>query len=193
MPSPAEVKALLEKFQETLAKWPRDGGLFIDLMGEKLKQIEQNFAKDVVTQLPAGTFNKNENNKSVDTGQTEVYVELYQMNGDNMDRWATTLNSIAIQGISRPIYQTEADVCAMIRNKEQKIKEGYAVVKIASTDIVTPPRPLQDKDARPLLHVKPGSLKPENIVKFVHFSGQYLWQNGTLIKLDLPSPIREKS
>lgn len=192
MPTPEEINSLIEKFEETIRKWPKNGGLFIDLMGEKLKQIEKGFITELATQLPPEAFaQKNGKPTNALSGETEVYVALYQMDGDNMDRWAMTLSAIAIQGISRPIYASEADVCSMIRAKEQRNKEGYAVVKLMESDIVKSPSPLQDRFGKKLIHVKPGSLKTNAIVKFVHISGQYAWKNGKLIKLDARSPILE--
>ncbi|MCD6047206.1 MAG: icmQ [Gammaproteobacteria bacterium] len=193
MASPEELQELLTKFHETLEKWPRDGGLFLDLMKEKLKKLEQTFANEVAGQIPSSLVDKQKAFASTDmSGQKEVYVALYQMHGDNLDKWVTTLHSIAMQGISRPIYENEADVCSMIRTKLQRSKEAYAVVKVLASDIVKTPNEPTDRDGRKLLHIKPGSLKPENIVRFVHISGQYLWQNGKLTKLDLASPIISK-
>jgi Dot/Icm secretion system protein IcmQ len=195
MASPEELQELLIKFHETLEKWPRDGGLFLDLMKEKLKKLEQNFANEIATQIPSSLGDKQKSFLSADisaSGQKEVYVALYQMHGDSLDKWISTLSSIAMQGISRPIYENEADVCSMIRAKVQRSKEAYVVVKIPADDIVQTPSTHTDRDGRKLLHIKPGSLKPENIVRFVHLSGQYLWQNGKLTKLDLASPIISK-
>lgn len=193
MPSSDEIKNLIEKFQETLKNWPRDGGLFLDLMSEKLKQIEQTFLREVTAQLPDDLLLKKKGTTQTnETGEKDVYIALYQMDGDNMDKWAMTLNAIAMQGISRPIYENEVDVCSMIRAKEQKTKEAYAVVKMKATDIINSAVSPKDRADRKLIYVKPGSLKTENISRFVHLSGQYLLQKGKLIKLDLSSPIRER-
>jgi Dot/Icm secretion system protein IcmQ len=160
-------------------------------MGEKLKQIEQSFVKEIAAQIPEDR-SKNSSVTGAQAGEKEIYVALYQMDGDNLDKWGMTLNSIAMQGVSRPIYENEADVCGMIRAKEQKAKEAYAVLKIKASDIVNSPSPHLDRNGKILIYVKPGSLKPENILRFVHISGQYLWRQGRLTKLDLPSPIKEK-
>ena len=192
MASPEDVAELLEKFKETVELWPRDSGLFLELMREKLKLIENQFAQEVTAQLPDSVLKKRSEVAQANVDQVEVFVELYQSDGDNMQRWAMILNALPMQAISRPIYETEAGVCSMIRAKEHKNREGYAVVKVLKTNIIKAVQPLLDSAGRVLVHVKPGTLQTNNIVRFVHYSGQYLWQNGKLIKLDLPSPIRER-
>ena len=192
MPTPEELSALLRQFQATLTQWPHDSGLFFELMQKKIEGMQSQFVQAVAEQLPAQTFGKNTDTTQTATNQTDVYVELYQSDGDNMDRWAMILKAIAVQAISRPIYQNEADVCSMIRAKQQPNKEGYAVVTVPDADIMNPAISCKDSAGRPLVQIKSGTLKSENIIRFVHITGQYVWQNDRLIKLDLPSPIREK-
>lgn len=192
MPTPEELTALLRQFQATLTQWPHDSGLFFELMQKKIEAMQSQFVQAVAAQLPAQTFSKNTDAIQTATDQTDVYVELYQSDGDNMARWAMILKAIAVQAISRPIYQNEADVCSMIRAKQQPSKEGYAVVTVLNADIMTPVMPYKDSAGRPLVQIKSGVLKSENIIRFVHITGQYAWQSDRLIKLDLPSPIRVK-
>ena len=193
MPTPEELATLLRQFQATLSQWPHDSGLFFELMQKKIETMQSQFVQEVAEQLPAKTFSKNTPTSQTATNQTDVYVELYQADGDNMDRWAMLLRAIAVQAISRPIYQNEADVCSMIRAKQQPNREGYAIVTVPNADIITPVMPHKDSAGRPLMQIKSGTLQSENIIRFVHVSGQYAWQSDRLIKLDLPSPIREKS
>jgi intracellular multiplication protein IcmQ len=192
MASPEDVTELLEKFKETVELWPRDSGLFLELMREKLKLIEQQFMQEVTAQLPDEVLKKRQEVAQIGVDQVEVFIELYQSDGDNMSRWAMILNALPMQAISRPIYETESGVCSMIRAKENKNREGYAVVKVLKASIIKSTPPLLDIAGRALLQLKSGALQIKNVVRFVHYSGQYLWQNGKLIKLDLPSPIRER-
>lgn len=188
MPTPEELITLIKQFQETLTKWPHDSGLFFELLQKKIEIMQNQFVQDVATQLPAGTF-KNTNETPITSNETEVYVELYQADGDNMDRWAMILKAIAVQAISRPVYKNEVDVCSFIRAKQQKNREGYAVVKVPNTNILHPAVSHKDGAGRTLLQIKSGTLKSENISRFVHISGQYAWQKDKLVKLSLPSPI----
>ena len=195
MATPTEVKQLIEKFEKTIHDWPADGGLFLDLMREKLQQIKQSFVQDVVSHLPEGSFGGTKDNQQTqENSETNIYVALYQMQGDNIDRWATILGAIGMQGVSRPIYKNEADVINMIRHKEQPVKEGYAVVKVSVRDILPATNPPHtDKAGFPLLHVKGSALKISNVQRFVHKSGQYAFKEGKLVKLDLPSPLSQKT
>lgn len=193
MATPEEIKQLIEKFEKTLHAWPADGGLFLDLMREKLEQIKQTFVQDVATHLPPDALGHLQESQALSQkSETDVYIALYQMQGDNIDRWATILSAIGMQGVSRPIYKNEADVINVIRHKEQPLKEGYAVVKIPTQDILSSSSPHLDRSGFPLLHLKANALKIANVQRFVHQSGQYALKEGKLVKLDFPSPLAKK-
>lgn len=193
MATPQEIIHLLEQLDHCVKNWPRGSGLLLDLISEKLKTIQKNFIEEVTAALPDDVRHKiNDDNASAtlsDQNEPEIFVALYQVDGTNLDKWAQTLSTIAFQGVFRPIYGSEAAICKMIQGKENRTREGYAVIRIDPSAIIASPKENLDKLGSPLFHIKPGSLQSKNIKRFVHMSGQYLWQNNTLIKLDLPVPL----
>jgi intracellular multiplication protein IcmQ len=114
----------------------------------------------------------------------QVFISLYQSDGYNMKKWAALLEVISDLSASRPIFRQENDVRAVIRVKEQKQNEGYAVVYIYPTVVlpVTKGQTAQDKSGHDFVFVKERALRPENIIYFEHVSGRYLLQEGVLIR-----------
>ena len=193
MATPQEIIHLLEQLDHCVKNWPRGSGLLLDLISEKLKIIQTNLIDDVTAALPDDLRQKMiiESTPTAlsDSNEPEIFVALYQVDGSNLDKWSQTLSTIAFQGVFRPIYGTEADICKMIQGKDNRTREGYAVMRIDPAAIIASPKENLDKLGSPLFHIKPGSLQSKNIKRFVHMSGQYLWQNNTLTKLDLPVPL----
>lgn len=187
MASPKDLIEFLEYLHGCVQEWPKGSSLFLDLVGEKLRLMETQLIDEITPQLPKSDAETKRQDAEA-SKQNEVYVALYQFDGHNLDKWAQILNTISFQGVSRPIYAKEEEVCSMIRGKEKREKEAYAVVKVPDGTII-PGTTSQDKQGYPLLHLKQGTLQSKLIFKFVHVSGQYLWQNGKLIKLDAPSPL----
>lgn len=115
-----------------------------------------------------------------------VFILLYQADGFNMNKWAALLNSVSDLSTSRPIYQQEADIQAVIHAKEYKQNEAYAAIYIFPDDIV--PAALvqgqteKDKKGHPLFFVKEGALKLQNLAYFVHDSGRYILEQGHLVR-----------
>ncbi len=194
MATPQQIIQLLEQLDHCIKNWPRGSGLLLDLIAEKLKVLQKNLINDITAALPPELFEKIAIDHPApvlnNSDEPEIYVALYQVDGTNLDKWAQTLSTIAFQGVFRPIYGNEADICKMIQSKENRVREAYAVIKIDPNAIITAHKENLDKFGSPLFHIKPGSLQSKNIKRFVHLSGQYLWQNNQLIRLDLPLLIR---
>lgn len=193
MATPQEVLQLLEQLDECIKNWPKGGGLLLDLVVEKLKVAQQTFIDDIMAALPADLLQKITDEATppalINQDEPDVFVALYQVDGTNMEKWAYALSTIAFQGVFRPIYSKEEDICKMIQTKENRNNEGYAVITIQASAIVYTAKENLDKLGNTLIHVKPGSLQSKNVKRFVHLSGQYLWQNNSLVKLDVASPL----
>ena len=193
MATPQQIIQLIEQLDHCVKTWPRGSGLLSDLIAEKLKIIQKNFLEEITAALPKellAQFSTEATNAVLnDQNEPEVFVALYKVDGTNLDKWAQTLSTIAFQGVFRPIYSKEEHICKMIQSKENRNREGYAVMRIDPSAIINSPKENLDKFGSPLFHIKPGSLLSKNIKRFVHMSGQYLWQNNALVKLDLPVPL----
>lgn len=112
-----------------------------------------------------------------------AYIALYQADGSNFDKWSQVLSAIGSLSISRPIYRYEHDIKTCMRAIDKKQNHGYAAILLKAEDILSnlnnPPR---DKNGYELLMVKEKAMRPENISSFVHVTGQYAFENGTLIR-----------
>ncbi len=74
---------------------------------------------------------------------------------------------------------------ALIRSKVHKINEAYIAVYVSKTDIIPPVEKDQiahDRLGHELLKIKEGAIKPENITRFMHATGQYVFKDNQLIK-----------
>ncbi len=118
-------------------------------------------------------------------GHERVYVELYQADSDRLDRWFASIKMLTGHGLSRPVYRTEDDVQRMIRDKQSK-NDAYVTAWVKTTDIIPPyaGTPLKDRWGYELLTLKEGSIKPENIIVFVHNGSQYYLTDQGLVLLD---------
>jgi intracellular multiplication protein IcmQ len=114
----------------------------------------------------------------------QVFISLYQADGFNLKKWAALLEVISDLSASRPIYQQENDVRAVIRLKEQKQNEGYASVYIQpkATLAVAKGQTAQDKAGHDLVFVKERTLRLENIIYFEHVTGRYVLKEGMLVR-----------
>lgn len=193
MATPQEIIHLIDQLDHCIKTWPRGSGLLLDLIAEKLKTLQKNFLDEITAALPPELTDQLVKDKPAPTisdfNEPEIFVALYQVDGSNLDKWAQTLSTIAFQGVFRPIYGTEKAICQMIQSKENRVREAYAVIKIDPAALITSAKENLDRLGNPLFHIKPGSLQSKNIKRFVHLSGQYLWQDNILIKLDMPVPL----
>lgn len=191
MATPQEVLELLEQLDHCIKHWPKGGGLLLDLVSEKLKVVQKTFIDDVNASIPPEFLIADTAPEALaNQDEPDIFVALYQVDGSNLEKWAYALSTIAFQGVFRPIYSKEEDVCKIIQTKENRTSEGYAVITISSSAIVYSAKENLDRLGNTLLHVKPGSLQSKNIKRFVHLSGQYLWQDNALVKLDVPTTLR---
>jgi intracellular multiplication protein IcmQ len=101
--------------------------------------------------------------------KVQVYVNLYQTQGDNLRNWVELLNNITYSSVGRPVYQEEQAVIDAIKHKPDTASQAYAALYIEKVDIIQPlgGRPLQDKLGHTLLTLREGAIKPENIIEFV--------------------------
>lgn len=112
-----------------------------------------------------------------------VYISVYQAEGHDLHKWHQTLKSLTDYSLSRPVYQEEEHIRAMIRAKEQVQREGYVQVLVQQQDIVALPsdKKSYDRFGNELLTLKAGVVKPEHIVEFVHGEQRYQFQQDALV------------
>lgn len=180
-----QILAALDKAIDT-GHW--EGGLLFDMAGKDLRRLRETLGEQFqLTVLTAEKSSGASAEVTVAAGEVSVYVALYLANGDKLPEWERVLGLLSTKSIGRPIYQNENDVRAFIASRPMRTKDAYVVVHVKEGDIIKPrDRDYYNKDrtGRPLLLVKEEAIKINNIVKFVHNTGTYHYDNGRLVKQD---------
>ena len=117
-----------------------------------------------------------------------VYISLYKMDGYDLDKWARQLAIISEYRTGRPIYREEANVCRLLRARQNQVSEAYAMLAIDPQDII-PSQSFyarQDQFGAALLNVLPHAITVENIIAFVHRGITYVYENKKLYPAGMP-------
>lgn len=172
---------ILKSLDEALEKGPWESSLFLKGIGKKLKDIRDKF-KDEMGLEEAKIANLTQS--STEIPLVEVYVSLYQSEGNNIRKWHSVVATLVGHSVSRPVYKKEQDIVNALKAKDYKVNDAYVVVKIKPEHILLPAddRPTVDREGRELLTLREGAIKLNNIVRFVHISGEYKLIENALVK-----------
>ncbi|MFN3234595.1 MAG: type IVB secretion system protein IcmQ [Gammaproteobacteria bacterium] len=109
--------------------------------------------------------------------EAHVYLHLFNAQGRDLKRWPMmiTQNKLSEYGFNRPIYSSLEHVRALLKSKSSLEENAYLVIKIKKSDIEQDAENTLYRDAldHPLLKLKEGTLKMENIETFVHMEHEY--------------------
>jgi intracellular multiplication protein IcmQ len=182
-----QIQEIVKALDEAIADGPWDSSNFLKAIGKKLGDVREkliSYLQEQGIDSEALTF-KAMNKMVLRANQQEVYVSVYSADGRVLSTWERILANLPRQIISRPIYAEEADVQAALKHKENKENEGYVVIYINASDILTLPedKTPKDKFGKSLLTLKDKAIRLEDVVKFVHISGSYNYQNGRLTRV----------
>jgi intracellular multiplication protein IcmQ len=185
-----QLDSILKALDEAIEKGPWDESNFLRLVAKNLREIRDDFSKELMsigqekTKIASHLLNR----VALRAGQQEVFVSLYSSEGSVLQSWEPIVANLPKQMVSRPIYADEEDIKALIKTKEKKNNEAYVSMYIAQSDILILPsdRTPMDKLGKSLLILKDKSLSLDNINRFVHQSGVYRYVNGKLIKNLIP-------
>lgn len=180
-----KAKAILDALDRAINAGSWDESNFLRIIGKNLRQIRENFAKEAIPEKKSLDDTKSQNNvigKNSSEFQ-EIYISLYAHEGSLLQTWERLLANLPKQVVSRPVYTDEKDVQFLIRSKENKINEAYAVVKIRTQDILQlpPDKVSKDRFGKPLLALIDQAVQLQNIIRFVHISGTYKYRSGRLV------------
>lgn len=181
-----QVEAILDALNEAIETGPWEESNFLRVIGKNLRQIRDNFISETgIIDQGVESSSESQGAYTLKAGQQEIFISLYSSDGSNMQAWERILANLPKQMISRPIYEHENSVNYLIKSKENKINEAYVAVVINQSDLLTMPsdRTPIDKFGKPLLTIKDRALSLDNIKRFIHFSGEYYYQKGRLIKI----------
>lgn len=175
-----EIKKILE---EGIAAGPWQANLFLKGIKKKLEELRDDFVTRVGLeqhheQLAKDLLAAN----SIE--HTEVYIALYQSQGDNINKWQEVVFSLENYTMGRPIYYNETDVRAAIRLNDRNLNHAYAVVKVHSDAILndTAEQVRTDREGRKLVSLRASAIQLKNIIRLVHATGEYKVVRNFLVK-----------
>lgn len=177
---------LLEAIDKAIKEGNWDSSLFFRNILKQLLEIREHIAQtfteagDVAPSLtPVAHYHAIPDTKE---GYERVYIALYQAEGGRLDRWFSTIKMLTIYSVSRPVYRSEAEIGEVIRTKKGK-SDAYVIAWVKQSDIIPSysGSPLKDKWEHELLTLKEGSIKLENIVRFVHDEKNYYIHGEELV------------
>jgi intracellular multiplication protein IcmQ len=179
---------ILKALDEALQFGPWEESNFLQATGRKLKQIRDKFKASLNLESFASNYAEHPNHLAnriaARVGQEEVFISLYNADGNNLPKWEKIVNSLSNNIVTRPIYHLENDIRALIRSKMHKENEAYVAIYISSSDVIHVPQEkmMVDRLGHELLIAKDGAVKPENIIRFMHATGRYLFKDHKLIR-----------
>ena len=184
--SEQQTDAILKALDDAIEQGPWDESNFLRVIGKNLREIRDGFANQlhVPGQEKLKIASHLANRIALRSGQQEIFVALYSSNGTNIQAWERILMNLPKQMISRPIYDNEEDVKALIKTKENKNNEAYVSMYVSQSDIlaISADKVTVDKLGKSLLTLKDKSLSLDNINRLVHASGSYQYTQGRLVK-----------
>jgi hypothetical protein len=126
-----------------------------------------------------------------------VYVYLFNAQGTLIRSWPKLISQRALleHSVNRPVYANKQDVLKVLHAKLNPAQHAYVEILIKKTDIIPTEEfsgtPLKDATGFPLLRLRQGSLKPENIKTFFHNEKTYAVVNGNLEAAICESTVTE--
>jgi intracellular multiplication protein IcmQ len=181
-----QTDAILEALDKAIETGPWNESNFLRVIGKNLQGIRDNFANllNGGSDQQSGVETISPHQAALRATQKEIFIALYSSEGSNLQSWERILANLPRQLVSRPIYDEEEGVKYLIKSKENKTNEAYVVAYVSQVDIlnIQSDKGPVDKFGKPLMTIKDRSLNLDNISRFVHISGIYLYKKGRLIK-----------
>lgn len=166
--------ALVEEEKQLRAKY--EIGVRFNVVRTQLQSVLDAFEKEreeEVNEKAQQALPENE----YTADETLVYVYLFNAQGDVLKSWQKLLSPGAMfeHSVNRPIYSVLSSVEAMLREKPNAENHAYIVVAIKKSDILESDSEttLKDQYGHPLLRLRQGALKTEDIKSFVHLHDDF--------------------
>jgi Dot/Icm secretion system protein IcmQ len=162
-------KKLVEDLEELLDTGDWKKSPFLNVMSKRLGIIRDK-AQELTEELTNENISLIESKKpqKLKEGYTEVYIYLYQADGNNLLIWQNIIRSLTKHSMNRPIYGSEEHIKALIRSKPDPVKHAYVTIAIKKEDIIQPLIHQTDSLGHTLLTLKEHSISMENVITFVH-------------------------
>jgi len=175
------IKKILD---EVIAHGPWQANLFLQGIKKKLEELRVQFTADVgLDQIENGSSSLlNDNSSHV----REVYISLYQSQGNNMQKWEKVIASLTRHSIGRPVYENEDDAKTGSHVTNKNHNHAYLVVKVDANAVLPnspDTQPRIDRDGRRLVLLREGAIDLRSVVRLVHSTGQYKLVGNFLVKM----------
>lgn len=180
-----QTAEILKALDEAIQQGPWEESNFLRVIGKNLREIRDDYVRHIESnQIKTNIKSYDDHPMASKAGYQEIFVSLYSSEGTNLQAWERILINLPRQMISRPIYANESDVIQLIKSKVNKANEAYVAIYINENDIlpIAADKIPRDKLGKPLLVLKDRSLTVDNISRFVHFSGDYIFSKNHLVK-----------
>lgn len=157
---------------------------------ESVKSFEESMSdlEDRVVNVD-NIVEKKKKSHIIPEGDKLVYVTLYQASGKDLMMWQITCNAISTCGFGRPIYLEEEKARQWVKSKGAGNTDGYAIVHVPEASLITKDKDeslMYDSLENQVVHIKPGNLSADRIVKFVHYNqDSYYFIDGKLVLSDV--------
>lgn len=183
-----KAEKLLKALDEAIANGSWDETNFILIIGKKLRVMRDTLAAQLkkIDEEPTSSASFIARQMAMQSTLKQVFVGLYSLDGVSLQAWERIIANLRRQMVSRPVYENEADIQAMIKTKEKKINEAYVSIYVdpnSILDIGSDKIPV-DKLGKSMLVLKDNAINLENIDYFVHITGKYRYIRGKLIKTE---------
>lgn len=119
-----------------------------------------------------------------DTDLMTVYVALFQMDPDNMQKWTEQLHSIDRALVTRPVYASEDAVKASIRARKNQECVGYACIEIPKKLLLKGAEQRTDRLNQPILSLTNGRVGIDSVRYFMRAGVAYRMRGEILQKID---------
>lgn len=186
------AKQLRQIIEDILNTSDWESSIFLKQSATKLRNllVESDrlckiFAVQKTTAVQKNSISKNIK-QEIPLGLVQVYVLLYQANGDNLDAWYENIKSLTGYSASRAIYKNQNHIEEFIRSKKGNTTcNGYVIVNVKNSDFYNTEAPAFDLYNHELVVLKESAIKLENIVEFVLANKQhYIIENNKLVLLE---------
>lgn len=184
--SKQQIKEIADGLERIVKDLPWHQSVFLSALGKKFEQIRDEFIRDAgVENDKTQKQQEHKDSFSLKDGEIEVFVSVYNAQGDDLGHWSRIIGNLINQSISRPTYSEMNQVKEMIRSKQHLNNEGFVSIHIQKSDFLDVPdeRLPKDKVGNTLLLLKERVITHSKIKRFYHNSGIYEYNKGLLTRL----------
>lgn len=174
---------LIAAIDKALEEGRWDGSLFFKNIRKQLQKLRDFVKQELADDQIVNNFEDNMKLLEIErrkAGYEVVYVVIYQTDGEFLEKWVNPIKALTGHSVSRPVYQSEEHVAELIRAKRSR-NDAYIAVWVKPTDVMNRQNIVKDKLGHPVLTLKDGSVKLENIIEFVHDNRRFMFQENELV------------